>query len=602
MSRRQRNIVMASLFITAVFLLSAWFLWENDPTPQRYIPGEQVEGVTTRLDRRVPDDYRPVTFRDATRESGIDFSHFNHERTSQLAEDMGSGVAWFDYNNDGWEDLFLVNYAEPFTGEPVSDLAPGNRCKLYKNNGDGTFSDVSRQSGLDLAIRGMGAAPADFDNDGWTDLFVTAYGQNRLMKNNGDGTFSDITGRAGLSDSEQFWAGASWGDYNRDGHLDLYVTGYVDYEYLNLPADKLAAEEPPSINPSTFEPVGNRLYRNNGDGTFSDVSLQAGVTNEAGRSLSASWVDLNQDLWPDLYVANDVSDNVLYLNNADGTFTNVSHRAHVADYRGAMGLASGDWDNDGDADLFITHWLAQENALYTNRWRDTLQAGSGAGRTLRFTDDSANHGLGHSSLDFVGWATSFLDFDLDGRLDLYVVNGSTTQYPGNPERLKPMPDQLFWNAGRNRGFYDVSSQSGPYFSKKFVGRGGAVSDYDRDGDPDLFILNHNDQGILLQNSAARDRNWLAVTLEGTYSNRSAIGAHLRLVSGTMVQVRQVGSQSSYLSFNSLKQYFGLGTRQRVDTLSIRWPSGKTDTFHNLEPNQFLNITEGHPEISAVSLK
>ncbi|MDX1637319.1 MAG: CRTAC1 family protein [Balneolaceae bacterium] len=602
MPRRKRNILLASLFIAAALLFSAWFIWEDNVPPQRYIPGQQVEGVTTRLDRTVPGDYQPVTFRDATRKSGINFHHFNHERTSQLAEDMGSGAVWLDYNNDGWDDLFLVNYAEPFTGEPISDVGPSNRCKLYKNNGDGTFTDVSRQSRLDLATRGMGAAPADFNNDGWTDLFVTAYGRNRLMKNNGDGTFTDITVQAGLGDEERFWAGASWGDYNRDGHLDLYVTGYVAYEDLSLPADQLAAEEPPSINPSTFDPIGNRLYRNNGDGTFTEKTSQAGVTNENGKSLSASWIDLNQDLWPDLYVANDVSDNVLYVNNRDGTFTNASHRAHVADYRGAMGLASGDWDNDQDTDLFITHWLAQENALYTNRWKDTVQTDNRSGRTLRFTDDSANHGLGQSSLDYVGWATSFIDFDLDGRLDLFVINGSTNQYPENPEHLRPMPDQLFWNGGRNRGFFDVSSQSGPYFSKPFVGRGGAVSDYDRDGDPDLFILNHSGQGVLLENNAARDRNWLAIALHGTQSNRSAIGTQLRLVSGDMVQIRQVGAQSSYLSFNSLKQHFGLGSHQQVDTLAIRWPSGKTNIYHKLEPNQFIIITEGNPEISAVSLK
>ncbi len=597
MSRRKKRILYTSLFSTAIFLLAGWHIWEDDER-KIYLPGEEVQGVTTRLNREIPKDFNAFTFSDVTDKSGIDFTHFNHRRSSRLPEDMGSGLAWFDYDNDGWDDLFLLNYSLPLGDQHKDPDQTPSRSKLYRNNGDGTFTDVSKQSGLDLAVRGMGVAAADYDNDGWTDLIITTYGTNRLMKNNGDGTFTDVSKEAGIDFGPGFWAGASWGDFNRDGNPDLYITGYVKFEDFDLSGEKLAVEEPPSINPSSFLPERNLLYQNNGNGTFTEISRQTGTINATGRSLSASWVDVNNDLWPDLYVANDVSDNILYLNNGDGTFSDISHTAHVADYRGAMGLATGDWDGDLDMDLFVTHWIAQENALYTNRLRDTLQSSSGR---LRFKDDSANHGLGQSSLDFVGWATAFTDFDLDSRPDIFIVNGNTIQYPDNPERLKPMTDQIYWNAGAKRGFYDVSKLSGSYFAKEFVGRGGAYADFDHDGDPDLAIINHGGKAVLLENNQHSGNHWLSIRLEGTESNRSAIGAHIRITTAEKVQVKQVGSQSSYLSHNSLEQHFGLGKHRKVDTLEIRWPGGKIDTFPDIKANQVLIIKEGSTESSIMAV-
>lgn len=596
MSRRRRKILIASIFMAGSFLVAFLLLWEGEKS-REYIPGEQVEGLTTRLDRTIPDDYVPVTFRDATKESGIHFNHFNHERTSQLPEDMGSGVAWFDYNNDGWDDLFVLNYSTPLRAPKEYKIKPEDRSALYRNNGDGTFDDVSRQAALDIAVRGMGVAAGDYNNDGWCDLFVTTYGENILLENRGDGTFSDVTERAGFKGESGYWAGASWADYDRDGDLDLYITGYVQYVDFSLPGEDLVDEEPPSINPSSFRPERNLFYRNNGDGTFTEIARQIGVENASGRSLSATWADFNNDLWPDLYVANDVSDNVLYLNKQNGSFENVSHSAHVADYRGAMGIAAGDWDNDRDMDLFITHWIAQENALYTNRWNDTLR--SRTGQTLQFKDDSAIHGLGQSSLDFIAWATSFADLDLDGRLDLFMVNGSTFQHPDNPVKLKPMSDQIYWNAGRKRGFYDVSSVSGVYFTEQHVGRGASYSDYDHDGDLDLFVVNHNGTGVLLENENITGRNWLSVHLKGRQSNLSAIGTQLRIVTEDGEQVRQVGSQSSYLSHNSLTQHFGLGIAQIIDTLEVTWPRGEKEIYLNIAPNQVLNIVEGDLKISTL---
>lgn len=587
MPRRKKKILIASILMAAAFIVAAWGLWSEEES-DRYIPGSKVEGLTSKLERGIPDNYRPVTFKDVTQTAGIDFRHFNHPRTSQLPEDMGSGVAWFDYDNDGWDDLFLLNFSTSLS-ETAGQPSPNrNQSALYRNKGDGTFEDVSSQSGLALTVRGMGVTAGDYNNDGWQDLFITTFGENILLRNNGDGTFADVSIEAGIKGINGFWAGASWSDYDRDGDLDLYVTGYVKYIDFGLTNEDIAAEEPPSINPSSFRPERNLLYRNNGNGTFTETAQQAGVINESGRSLSASWVDVNNDLWPDLYVANDVSDNVLYINRRDGTFEDFSHSAHVADYRGAMGIASGDWDTDGDMDLFVTHWIAQENALYTNRLKDTLQSRN-QGR-IQFKDDSAIHGLGQSSLDFVSWATSFVDFDLDGRLDLFVINGSTFQYPEDPAKLKPMTDQIYWNSGNREGYFDVTSVSGPYFSKEYVGRGAAYSDYDHDGDIDLFILNHNGPGILLENKQELGNNWLSLRID-VPGGTTLQGSRIRVVTGDVSQIRQVGSQSTYLSQNSMVQHFGLGNHNTVDSLEIIYPDGRREVDLNVPSNRIRHISQ-----------
>lgn len=585
MPRRKKKILIASLLMAAAFIVAAWGLWSEEEN-ERYIPGSRVEGLTSRLERGIPDNYSPVTFKDVTQTAGIEFKHFNRIRTSQLPEDMGSGAAWLDYNNDGWDDLYILNFSTSLKEKAGFSTSSRDKNALYKNNGDGTFTNVSSQSGLHISARAMGVAAGDFDNDGLQDLFISTYGENMLFKNVGDGKFKDVSNSSGINGIEGFWAGASWSDYDRDGDLDLYVTGYVKYIDFGLTNEDLAAEEPPSINPSSFRPERNLLYKNNGDGTFTETAKEAGVINESGRSLSASWVDVNNDFWPDLYVANDVSDNVLYINRQDGTFEDFSHSAHVADYRGAMGIATGDWDTDGDVDLFVTHWIAQENALYTNWWIDTLQSRNRG--QLQFKDDSAIHGLGQSSLDFVSWATSFVDFDLDSRLDLFVVNGSTFQYPENPAKLKPMTDQIYWNANNRQGYFDVSSVSGSYFKEEHVGRGAAYSDYDQDGDIDLFILNNNGPGILLRNEQELQNNWLAVRIEAA-RNSTLQGTKLRVVTDGISQVRQIGSQSSYLSQNTMVQHFGLGKYEIIDTLEIVRPDGQKVVRLNVLPNQILKV-------------
>ncbi len=589
--RRKRKIIWSTLLTALFVIIIGAFIWYEEEN-ETYIPGQQVEGLTSRLARELPDDVPAVRFENIAERAGIDFKHFYGERGSRITEDMGSGVAWIDYNNNGFQDLFIVNNAgamdmtkEEFEKSPA-------RMALYRNNGDGTFSDVTEQAGLDIRMHGMATVWADYDNSGYIDCLITGYGQNRLFKNNGDGTFTDVTEEAGLGGVDGFWAGAAWGDHNGNGYVDLYITGYLSYFEIPDVEEIASLQEPPSINPSVFDPIRNLFYRNNGDGTFTEIAEQAGVANPEGKGLEVAWVDLTGNNLPDLYVANDVTDNVLYRNLGDGNFMNISYQAKVADYRGSMGMAVGDWDGDEDLDLFITHWIAQENAFYNNLWSEVDSDGM-----LFFRDDADRYGLGQSSLDYVGWATFFFDFDNDGRPDLFVANGHTNQKRNNPRELIPMNDQLYWNRNNEEGFYEVTAIAGDYFQHKYTGRGGGYADFNNNGLLDMFIVNHNGPGILLENQTRSANNWLQVQLTGTESNRSAIGAKLRLVTSGGVQIKQVGMQPSYLSQNSLVQHFGLNNVSRADTLYIRWPSGLEQNFTGISSNQRIMITEGIDEYS-----
>ena len=606
LTRRRRRLVFTA-GLALVFVASAGTIVVVAGRPASYRPGEQVDGLTSELSRSLPQDYPRVTFTDVTRDAGITFHHFSGERTSQIPEDVGSGVAWGDYNNDGWPDLFLVNSAGPITLTPEEIKRSPARCALYRNNKDGTFTDVTEQAGLDLRIWGMGAEWGDYDNDGRLDLVVSAYGENHLYHNNGDGTFTDVSRKAGLAGRRGFWSGVAWGDYDRDGYLDLYVTGYVKYTRLQESASaERYAENPASINPNSYPPERNLLYHNDRNGTFSEVAATAGVLGDKGKSLEATWADFDGDGWPDLYVANDVTDNQLFRNLGNGKFEDISHEARVADYRSAMGLAVGDWDGDHDLDLFITHWIAQENALYTNllhdarphrlalrRPRPSPGGGSESRRPpLEFMDEADRYGVGQSTLDFVGWGTFFFDYDNDGRLDLFMSNGHTFQQRDAPQRMVPQTSQLFWNRGPTEGFYDVSPAGGPYFRTPYVGRGAAFADYDQDGDLDILVMNHGGPPVLLRNDGGNKNHWLNVRLEGRRSNRTADGAKLRLVADSTSWIREIGDQASYLSQNELTEHFGLGSRTGADSLIIDWPSGAHQVLTALTAGQTVTVVEG----------
>ena len=328
------------------------------------------------------------------------------------------------------------------------------------------------------------------------------------------------------------------------------------------------------------------------------MGKKAGVDDESGRSLSAVFADFDADGWPDIYVANDISDNAMYKNKGNETFQDVSNNALVADYRGAMGLAVADWDGDGDYDIFITHWIAQENALYSNLFTQ-LTSGDNPLREMRFMDEADRFGLGQIALDFIGWGTSFFDYNNDGRPDLFVVNGSTFQKKDDPKHLEPMRNLLFWNKGNKEGFFEVSTVSGEVFKQEYVGRGAAFGDYDNDGDVDIFIVNNDGPAQLLRNDGGNQNNWLEVWLEGVKSNSTGIGVKTKVVTSASTQVQQAGAQSSYCSQNSPVQHFGLGQSTIVDTLEVSWPSGKKQQFLGLPINHIIKIVEGQKDVHSL---
>lgn len=590
--RWKRRLVLTVALALAFVAVAGAIVFLAVKPEQAYRPGAKIEGLTSELSRSLPADYPRITFTDVTHDAGIQFRHFWGQRSSQIPEDMGSGAAWGDYNNDGWPDLFLVNVVGPITLTPAEVRQSPARGALYRNNRDGTFTDVSVEAGVDLRVWGMGAEWADYDNDGWLDLVVSTYGENVLFHNNGDGTFSDRTRAAGLGGKRGFWSGVAWADYDRDGFLDLYVTGYVKYSRPSEPAgaERYDVENPASINPNAFRPERNLLYHNNRNGTFTEIAARAGVLGDLGKSLEAAWADFDEDGWPDLYVANDVTDNQLFRNLGNGRFEDISHLAHVADYRSAMGLAVGDWNGDGHLDIHITHWIAQENALYTNLGHRS--PGAGTGPAVEFKDEADRYGLGQITLDFVGWGTFFFDYDNDGRLDLFVANGHTFQRRDAPHLLAPETGQLFWNRGVDHGFYDASAASGEYFHKAYVGRGAAAADYDNDGDLDVLVMNHDGPAVLLRNDGGNRAHWLKVKLEGRRTNRSGVGARIRVVAEHTTQVREVGAQASYLSQNDLTEHFGLGTIAQVDSLVVTWPSGLRQVWTGLAANQTVKLVEG----------
>jgi tetratricopeptide (TPR) repeat protein len=516
---------------------------------------------------------------------------------------MGSGVAWGDFDNDGDDDLFLVGAGGDLT-LPAEEWAAS---ELHENLGDGTFRRV--ESFPETRIIGMAAAWGDYDQDGWLDLVVTGY-RSLLLFHNNQGS---LTPSSALPALDGYWAGASWADFDNDRDLDLYVCGYV--VYAEDPNARLKVTEqygtavPYTLNPASFEPERNLLFQNNGDGSFTEVAQLYGVSNPEGRSLGALWQDFDDDGWVDLYVANDISDNALFLNRQE-TFEDVSLAAWVADYRGAMGLATGDWNRDGDDDLFVTHWIAQENALYDSRLVDFQEARQeqqteAAGSTppkqpappvqLSFSDLAAPLGLGQIALHAVGWGTEFADFDGDGWLDLVVANGSTLETDAEPKGLKPQAAMFLWNR-RGEYFHDLAPLLESFATPR-VSRGLALSDYDRDGDLDILIVRLY-EGIQLLRNDMQTGNWLQIRLRhriggGEQSYGRGEGAKVTAQIGDLALRRSV-TGASYLSQSTRTLHFGLADAERVDGLEVRWPGGETQVFGGLEANGLWELTEGDP--------
>ncbi|MFQ5845501.1 MAG: CRTAC1 family protein, partial [Planctomycetota bacterium] len=605
--RRARFYLIAG---ASAFALGVAVLLMLRPAAVPYTPGTEAATsgeITRSLSRSLPAGAPPVRFADAAAASGIRFQHFHGRRSTQLPEDMGSGAAWGDYDGDGDPDLYLVNESGPLTGAGSALAASPAHAVLYRNEGDGRFADVTEAAGVGARGLGMGAAWGDYDGDGDLDLVVTRFGTSLLYRNNGDGTFTDVSERTRIGDAEGFWTGASWADYDRDGDLDLYVCGYVHYRFDPTEAGRRSYQygtlQPYTLNPSSYDPERNLLLRNDA-GVFQEVARDAGVDNPTGRSLSASWCDFDGDGWTDLYVANDISDNAMYWNRGDGSFLDVSHSAWVADYRGAMGLGIGDWDNDGDPDIFVTHWIAQENAFYENQAEKIPPTGA---EPMHFIDQADLLGLGQIGLDFIGWGTGFFDYDNDGRLDLFVANGSTFQRDDDPSLLVPMRNQLFWNAGARQGYYEVGATGGGPFAVDNVGRGAAFADYDGDGDLDVAVVVNGGAARLLRNDGGNAQGWMRLVLRGRARTASsghdgasrrasatfANGARVRLRAGSVTQIRQVGCGSSYLSQDPPGEiHFGLGSASRIDEMEIVWPDGARRLLRDLPARATVRILEG----------
>jgi len=540
----------------------------------------------------------PVQFIDVAERAGLKVPNVwggvEHKRV--IIETKGSGIAFFDYDNDGWLDIYITNGSRLDAKWPAG-AAPTTH--LFKNNRDGTFTDVTEKSGIGRSGWQTGVCVGDYDNDGWDDLFCTFWGHNILFHNNGNGTFSDVTKKAGLAQEKGRWGtGCSFLDYDRDGHLDLFVCNFVH----------LDPDNPPSINDASFcqwkgvptmcGPRGlpgdtNILYRNNGDGTFVDVSEKAGILKPGPRySITSVCCDFDNDGWPDIYVAVDSMPSILYQNNHDGTFTDIaviSGCAYNADghEQAGMGLGVADYDCDGWFDIFKTNFADDTSNLYHNNGDGT------------FSDLSFNSGLGINNT-YVGWGCGFIDYDNDGWSDVVQINGHV--YPEidkyNFGETFKNPRLVYKNLG-NGNFKDVSASMGPGITTPFSSRGAAFGDYDNDGGMDMLILNMNELPSLLHNVGGNKQNWIKLKLIGTKCNRTAIGARARVITGKHIQMAEVQSGASVMSQNDLRLHFGLGANKIVDAIEVKWPTTqKIERFEKVKPNQILTIREGDGIIAA----
>jgi len=588
--RRRRKYVLGGLGLVLLVGVSVSLWWRGRVA--EYQAGEETEGVVDRLTRHVPKDHPTTRFEDVAAKLGIDYRPFPGTRRNQLVEDMGSGVALGDVDNDGWCDVYLAGFARPdATGEPGDELAPG---KLFRNTG-GRFEDATRASGIEESGLGMAAAFVDVDGDAQLDLVTSHVGSLALWKNRGAGVFGAATAGSGLEGRTGFWAGLAVADEGLDGDLDVYVCGYVVFEPgkggSNERQSQYDAAIPVMINPSAFGPEANLFLQNDGTGQFKERAAELGIDNKEGRSLGAVFTDLNADGSADLYVANDVSDNALFLADARGGFVEATGTALVGDYRGAMGLAAGDVDGDLDLDLFVTHWVAQENALYTQyRFAESEDGGP---RVPVFFDSSEAMGLGYEALEKVGWATSLFDYDNDGLRDLLVVNGSTIPLADDALTLEPMRSQLFWKHPKRAGFFEVGAVAGDFFREKHVGRGGATFDFDLDGDEDLAIVEYGEGVALLQNGGESGGAGLVVRLRQPSGNRFAIGARVEVVAGEQHSMAVVGSDGSYLSQHAVGELgFGLGTAPVVDRVIVTWPDGVVEEAGSFSPWSLVTWERG----------
>ena len=550
--------------------------------------GQRIEGEAEREFTRGggTSGYR-ARFLDVAQEAGLTRTiYYGEADTSDyISEANGCGVAFYDYDNDGWLDILLLNGSRR-SGIPDHDIATN---RLYRNNRNGTFTDVTREAGLTKTGWANGVCIGDYDNDGFDDLFITYRGKNVLYRNNGDGTFSDVTDEAGVGGEQRSWStGCTFIDYDRDGHLDLFVANYIGAESLeNLPPKGRTTWKgvPVAYGPQGLVKGSHILYRNNGDGTFTDVSEDAQIGDLQGYGLTAMNTDYNDDGWHDIYLACDSSPSILLRNNRDGTFSDIAAERGLAYSpdgvaQAGMGLAIGDYSSDGKLDIVKTHFADDIPGLYRN---------DGDGY---FSDESSMAGL-QASVRHLEWGAGLVDFDNDGRADLFYVAGSV--YPEveavNPDYPYRGPRFLFRNLG-NGLFANVTEQCGPGLTAPHSSRGCAFGDFDNDGDMDVLVMNMNEPPSLIRCDVGSANHWLKVKLVGTASNRTAIGARVYVRSGRLLQVQEVHSQDSYLSVNDFRLHFGLGRATQVDSLRVEWPNTGSETLSGVGSDQLIYVKEG----------
>lgn len=569
------------VFMAILMIGAGWLLW------QRSRPPNPLTSAQTSFVKRSEASDLPIRFVDITEQAGIHFVHNNGAFGKKyLPETMGSGCAFLDYNNDGWQDILLVNAMD----------WPGHRRRssfmaLYRNNQNGTFTDVTRAAGLAVEMYGMGCAVGDYDNDGDADIYISCLGPDHLFRNNGDGTFADVTREAGLGNPE-FGSSCAWFDYDRDGDLDLFVCNYVKWSIETDLFCTLDGVNKSYCTPESYDGVSSRLYRNRGDGTFEDVTQAAGLFDETNKALGVVVFDYDQDGWPDVFVANDTQPDKLYHNNADGTFAEKGVEAGVAFSeagvaRAGMGVDAADYDGSGFPSLIVGNFSNEMLGLYHNE---------GVGL---FIDEAPTSAVGQASLLTLAFGCFFFDFDLDGWVDLFVANGHVADdiHRVQQQVTYAQPPHLFRNVNGN-WFEEVTHRVGNELSRPLVARGAAYADIDNDGDLDLLVTTNGGPAHLFRNEGGERHHFLKFHTIGTRSNRDGIGTKIVIhLSDGRKQWRRVKSGMSYCSQSERTVTFGLGRDESVDRVEIFWPSGLVEQMGRVQANQRILLREGETSLS-----